>query len=309
MPEEDKKDESDEETESDDVVDEVEEVPQKARARQSVSAEAYGEWNVKKAFTAPVIAKSDEQKERLKACLKSSFMFAPLNDTAFNIIIGAMKEVTVTAGERLITRGDDGEVLYVVEAGSFGCSIPTEDGAGERVVKTCAVGDVFGELALLYNSKRAATVAANEEGVCWSLDRETFNHIVKESAQSKRNQYVDFLAKVPLLETMGSYERSQLADALREETVDENATIVAQGDAGDKFYIVEEGFCIALKDGYKVMDYGPGDYFGELALIKQQTRAASVVAQRESKLLTIDGATFKRLLDMGDLEERASKYT
>lgn len=309
MPEEGKKADSDEETESDDVVDEVEEVPLKSRGRQSVSAEAYGEWNVKKAFTPPVIPKTDEQKDRLKACLKSSFMFAPLDDTAFGIIIGAMKEVTVTAGERIITRGDDGEVLYVVEAGSFDCSIPTEDGTGERVVKTCAVGDVFGELALLYAQKRAATVAATEDGVCWSLDRETFNHIVKESAQSKRNQYVDFLAKVPLLETMGSYERSQLADALRVEMVDESATIVLQGDAGDKFYIVEEGFCIALKDGYKVMDYGPGDYFGELALITQQTRAASVVAQRESKLLTIDGATFKRLLDIKDLEERASKYT
>jgi cAMP-dependent protein kinase regulator len=309
MPDEEKKEDSEEEEESDDVVDEVEEVPVKARARQSVSAEAYGEWNVKKAFTAPVIAKTDEQKDRLKSCLMSSFMFAPLDDTAFNIIIGAMKEVTIAEGEKIINRGDDGDVLYVIESGIFDCSIKDPDGEGDKVVKTCIVGDVFGELALLYNAKRAATVAAREAGVCWSLDRETFNHIVKESAQSKRNQYVDFLAKVPLLESMDSYERSQLADALRAEKVGESVTIVAQGDAGDKFYIVEDGFCIALKDGYKVMDYGPGDYFGELALIKQQTRAASVVAQRESKLLSIDGATFKRLLDIKDLEERASKYT
>lgn len=145
--------------------------------------------------------------------------------------------------------------------------------------------------------------------MCWSLDRATFNNIVKENAQNKRIRYDEFLAKVPLLKSMDSYERSQLADALRIENVQEGATIVTQGEAGDKFYIVEEGACIASKDGEKVMDYGAGDYFGELALIKNQTRAATVTAQSASKLLSIDARTFKRLLDVKDLEERSAKYT
>merc|ERR1712039_140018 len=89
-----------------------------------------------------------------------------------------------------------------------------------KLVKTCEPGDVFGELALLYNCPRAASVIAVEKCILWQLDRDTFNNIVKEAAQKKRQRYDTFLAKVPLLASMDSYERSQLADALRSESND-----------------------------------------------------------------------------------------
>ena len=58
---------------------------------------------------------------------------------------------------------------------------------------------MFGELALLYNAPRAATITADEESTLFSLDRETFNAIVKEASQKKREQYEDFLTTVPIL--------------------------------------------------------------------------------------------------------------
>ena len=68
------------------------------------------------------------------------------------------------------------------------------------------------------------------EFVLWQLDRDTFNHIVKEAAQKKRARYDAFLQKVPLLAPMDAYERSQLADALKVETFDKpGAVIVSQG--------------------------------------------------------------------------------
>ena len=54
-------------------------------------------------------------------------------------------------------------------------------------------GEGFGELALLYNAPRAATITANTPSVCWKLDRDTFNHIVKDAAQRKREKYDNFL--------------------------------------------------------------------------------------------------------------------
>jgi len=311
MPEDEKKDESEEsEEEEDDVQDDAEfeaQIAQPKRGRQSVSAEAYGEWNIKKAFTPPVHPKSDEQKDRLKAVLSNSFMFSRLDDAEFGIIIGAMQEVAVEGSKDIITKGDDGDRLFVIEAGVFDCSLPID---GEwKVVKTCHPGDVFGELALLYNAPRAATVTAKEAGTIWSLDRETFSNIVKENAQNKRNRYDAFLAKVPLLASMDPYERSQLADALRIEKVDDGTTIVTQGEVGDKFYIVEEGACVATKDGENVLDYAEGDYFGELALINNSTRAASVLAKGAVKLLSIDSVTFKRLLDVKELVKRSEAYT
>lgn len=282
--------------------------PLTTKARQSVSAEAYGEWNTKQAFVPPVITKTDEQKDRLKSVLVKSFLFSNLEDNDFGIIIGAMKEVTVNQGERVINQGDAGDFLFVIESGDFDCMIKQADGS-EKVVKTCAAGDVFGELALLYNCPRAATVMSKSASVCWQLDRDTFNNIVKEAAQKKRERYDQFLAKVPLLGSMDAYERSQLADALRPETCKDGQNIMSQGEIGQKFYIVEEGAAYALKDGTNVMEYAVGDYFGELALIANQPRAATVVSRGDSKLLSIDKQSFNRLLNVNDLLERSNKYT
>lgn len=277
--------------------------PQPSRARTSVSAEAYGEWNTKKTFVPPVITKTDEQKDRLKATLTNSFMFANLEPNDLNIVIGAMKEVQVAVDSCVINQGEQGDFLFVIESGKFDCI------KDDVVVKTCQTNDVFGELALLYNCPRAATVKSKEQGVLWQLDRETFNAIVKEAAQKKRQRYDAFLAKVPLLSSMDAYERSQLADALRSESFGDGQVIVSMGENGQKFYIIEEGQAVATKNGNQVMSYGVGDYFGELALIRNQPRAATVTCKGSAKMLSIDKASFHRLLKVNDLLERSSKYS
>lgn len=76
--------------------------------------------------------------------------------------------------------------------------------------------EAFGELALLYNAPRAATIIAKTASTLWQLDRNTFNHIVKDAAQNKRTKYEDFLQSVPILQTMDHYERSKIADAIKE---------------------------------------------------------------------------------------------
>merc|ERR1719473_1672078 len=165
------------------------------------------------------------------------------------IVIGAMKEVKAEPKQRVINQGDSGDFLFVIESGVLDCSIKGVD----KIVKTCEAGDVFGELALLYNCPRAASVDAREACVLWQLDRDTFNNIVKEAAQKKRERYDAFLAKVPLLAGMDAYERSQLADALKSETFADGAEVCREGEDGSTFYIIEEGAAVATKSGNEVM--------------------------------------------------------
>lgn len=312
-------DEEEEEDDGDDDV--VEDMPAPPAnytsrgPRSSVSAEAYGEWNKKRDFTPPVYPKSDTQKTRIREVLGKSFLFAPLDEKDLTLVVDAMQEKTLDKETRIIQEGDDGECLYVIEKGTMDCFKKIQ--GEEKLVKTCVEGDAFGELALLYNCPRAASVQSRDDVVLWSLDRETFNAIVKDAAQKKREMYDQFLKSVPLLESIEQYERNQLADALKQEKFSRNDTIVKQGDPGDKFFIVEEGECIATKtfvSGQKpqeVMQYKSGDYFGELALLKNEPRAANIIAKTDCKVLSIDRRTFKRLL--GPLEEmlkrNVSKYT
>jgi cAMP-dependent protein kinase regulator len=263
--------------------------------RTSVSAEAYGAWNVKKEFEAPRYEKSDEQKGRLMSTLKKSFMFQELEDKDMETIILAMKECFFTAGTRVIAEGEDGDYLFVIEQGALECK-KIIDGQ-ERLVKTCSEGDVFGELALLYNCPRAANVVAKNSCVCWQLDRDTFNYIVKEAAVKRRERYDKFLQSVTLLSAIDAYERSQIADALVTETFSMNEVVVKQDDPGNNFYIVESGTLYALKNDARVRDYKPGDYFGELALLKNQPRAASIIVSSDkARVLSMTRVSFSKML-------------
>jgi len=211
----------------------------------------------------------------------------------------AMKEVPLTAGTKVITEGEDGDYLFVIETGSLDC-LKNIDGT-EKVVKTCNAGDVFGELALLYNCPRAASVVAKDDCICWQLDRETVNHIVKDAAVKRRNKYETFLKSVTLISGISPYERSQIADALKSESFNKGDTIMNEGDPGDKFYIVEEGTLYANKKlaggDKRVMNYKSGDYFGELALLKNQPRAASIIVESDTaKVLSMSRVSFTKML-------------
>uniref|UniRef100_A0A0G4HIE2 cAMP-dependent protein kinase regulatory subunit n=1 Tax=Chromera velia CCMP2878 TaxID=1169474 RepID=A0A0G4HIE2_9ALVE len=312
---EDEEDEDDDEDE--DEVGDLPEFTQVNRGRgprASVSAEAYGAWNKKDTeFKAPVYEKTEDQVTRIKGVLANSFLFSALEAKDLETVILAMQEKTLKAKERPICQGDDGDVLYVVEKGILDCYKKFDGESDEKLVKTCEVGDVFGELALLYNCPRAASVEARDDAVVWSLDRESFNAIVKDAASKKRELYDKFLTSVPLLESMDAYERNKIADALKTETFSDGDFICKQGDPGDKFFLLEDGEAVATKafvegqEPKEVMKYKTGDYFGELALLKNEPRAANVIAKGSCRCAFLDRKSFKRLL--GPLEDILRRAT
>ncbi len=93
----------------------------------------------------------------------------------------------------------------------------SKDDKQPKYLKTYVPGESFGELALLYNAPRAASIQAETNSVLFALDRECFNHIVKDAAMRKREKYEEFLVKVELLHSMDPYERIKIADALKPE--------------------------------------------------------------------------------------------
>lgn len=128
-----------------------------------------------------------------------------------------------------------------MDSGELDCSKVFVRGEEARFLKKYYSGEAFGELALLYNAPRAATIVAATESICWVLDRNCFNHIVKDAAVRRREKYEEFLQKVELLENMDPYERSQLADALKHVEYKEGEYIIREGEWGDVFYLLEEG--------------------------------------------------------------------
>ena len=210
--------------------------------RAGVSAEAYGEFNKKEDFIPRVIEKTEEQKNKIKKRIISSFLFSNLDQKELEIVINAMDEKKYKPNENVITQGESGDCLYVVEEGNLDCTKHfTEDGE-EKYLKTYIPGESFGELALLYNAPRAATIKAKTDCILWVLDRETFNNIVKDSAQKKREKYENFLKKVDILSTIDSYELTQICDAVKSSVYMKGDFIIKEGESGDVFYISQYSY-------------------------------------------------------------------
>jgi cAMP-dependent protein kinase regulator len=272
------------------------------KARSSVSAEVYGFHNQKKEFVAKVNPKKDDQFKRLEEVVKKSFIFNNLDENELKTVLDAVEEARFKVGDKIITEGERGDVLFIVEKGELNCTKVLKKGESPTFLKTYNEGDSFGELALLYNAQRAATITAKTNAILWTLDSETFNHIVKDAAIKKREQYEEFLKGMEILKDINPYELSQICDALKSHTYNVGEKIINEAEDGDQFYIVAEGESYAEKipgpgqPAVKVKDYKKGDYFGELALLKNEPRAASVIASSKCKLLSLDRRSFKRLL-------------
>ncbi|CAH1725291.1 unnamed protein product [Aphis gossypii] len=269
--------------------------------RKSVFAETYNpEEDEEEEGPNVVFPKSDDQRQALAASVKNIFIFRALDPEQMNNVIDAMFDREVHAGDDIIKQGDDGDNFYVIDRGTFEAYVTDADG-NDRLVHTYEHKGSFGELALLYNMPRAATIKAKSDGLLWAMDRQIFRRIVLKSAFKKRKMYEELIEVVPMLKTLQSYERMNLADALVPKYYQDKDCIINQGDPGDGMYFVEEGIVNVLVtsetgEQIKVNQIEKGGYFGELALVTHKGRAASVFAEGKVKLAFLDVDAFERLL-------------
>jgi len=169
--------------------------PAGRQRRYSVSAESDRQSS---SYHKVVIPKTPEQLERIKAATSRSILFTSCDVQQKSDIYDAMSEVKCNAGDIIIKQFDSGDYFYVIDHGTFEVfTQETKDSPQKHVFTYVNVGS-FGELALMYNCPRAATVVAKTDGELWKVDRETFRHIIIESAAQKRKQFEQLISTIPI---------------------------------------------------------------------------------------------------------------
>jgi len=268
--------------------------------RQSVCAEAYNPDEESDDDEVGVVyPKTDVQRKRLNEAVRNILQFKSLEPEQLNQVLDAMFERKTAVDEHVIDQGDDGDNFYIIDEGIFDIYVKI-DGADKKVGAYNNKGS-FGELALMYNTPRAATIVSNTEGIIWALDRVTFRKIVLKAAYKRRQMHETLLGKVPMLAHLNEFERMNVADALESIPFQDGDLIIKQGDEAQNMFFIEKGVVVVkiLDDSgvdVEVTKLEDGAYFGELALVTHKPRAASIYAQGRATVASLDLLAFERLL-------------
>lgn len=265
-------------------------------------------------------SKTDKQRKLIYKAVRDNVLFAGMAYKGILKVISKMWRIEVPKGTSVISQGELGDNLYVVEKGKLGVYIQSQDGVTLRKVDKIGKKECFGELALLYNTPRNATIITTATTVLWAVDRFTFRRVLRNISADKLKSYEKFLANVPLLAPLSFTERSKIAEALDEQTFQEGEVVVKQQKedseirSADAMYIVQSGRATVTRtvgtETYEVKKLKAGDAFGERSLLTNEPRSATVAADTALELLRLDRHAFFLLLGPLEdiLKQRVERY-
>lgn len=183
-----------------------------------------------------------------------------------------------------------------------------------KYLSTLAPGKVFGELAILYNCKRTATIKAATDCKLWAIERQCFQTIMMRSGLIRQAEYTDFLKSVPIFKNLPEETLTKISDVLEETFYRPGDYIIRQGARGDTFFIISKGQVkVTIKQPNSeaekyIRTLHKGDFFGEKALQGDDLRTANIIADEQEGVtcLVIDRETFNQLIS--SLDEIRTRY-
>lgn len=263
----------------------------------------------KHVFQPPSYDKDATTCDRLLEALEGCCIFkAMLSRSELQDLVSAMSLVHVEKGTRIVEQGAAGDALYVVLTGSVDCylersqEVQSSDEPKRRLsfITSRADGAIFGEVSVMCSLKRSLSVYARDDVTLARLESEVYQNLVVQEQFRKRERREECLRSVKLLEMLGDEEIAKLADALQVKMFEPGEVIIHQGDMGEDFFIVQSGECVAtvrtFDDVQEVKRYSDGDLFGELALLKNAKRAATITATSHVEAMYINRHSFERML-------------
>ncbi|XP_076458785.1 cGMP-dependent protein kinase 1-like isoform X2 [Babylonia areolata] len=257
-------------------------------------------------------------KQLIKDAVLENDFLKNLDATQIREFVDCMYEKSVKKGQFIIKEGEPGQHVYVAAEGEF--EVIKED----RVLGTMCPGRAFGELAILYNCTRTASIRAITDVKVWVLDRQMFQAIMMKTGIQRRDENIRFLKSVHILKDLAADKLAKIADVLEIDFFHEGEYIIREGCSGDTFFLINNGQVKVTQavEGYteaqEVRRLKRGDYFGEKALLSEDRRTASCIALPPGvECLTVDRESFNQLIgdlnalrdkDYGDKQRGAQRF-
>ncbi|XP_035405546.1 cGMP-dependent protein kinase 2 isoform X4 [Cygnus atratus] len=276
-------------------------------AKEGVSAEPTTQlYDLSKqarfSFEKSRVQKDFSEKKLITDALNKNQFLKRLEPQQIRDMVECMYERTFQQGSYVTRQGEPGNHIFVLKEGRL------EVFQQNKLLSSIPVWTAFGELAILYNCTRTASVKAITNVKTWALDREVFQNIMRVTAQTRQEQYRSFLRSVSLLKNLPEDKLTKIMDCLEVEYYDKGDYVIREGEEGNTFFIIAKGKVIVTQSTADhsqpqlIKSLHKGDYFGEKALISDDVRSANVIADEyDVECLVIDRETFNQTV--GTYEE------
>lgn len=227
-----------------------------------------------------------------------SALFGDLPVDLLNDLAGRVRLRPFAPGQAVVRQGERADAYYMVRRGRLEVVEEPVAGAGlpGRVLRVIGPGQGFGEAALLEASTRTATVRAVARSQVFEIDKGTFDRLLADRAEAPHFalslQQAVQLQQLPPFSGLGVETLFSLSEHGQWLNVQPGDELFRQGEPGTDFYVVVSGQLDIIEDGRLVNTCGAGDHIGELALLFDQPRTATVRAATPARLYRLDGEGF-----------------
>ncbi|KAG7359243.1 serine/threonine protein kinase [Nitzschia inconspicua] len=249
--------------------------------------------------------KTDEETQFLHQAFVDSdeFLFSNLSNEERDRLVAAMQLRDVKKGTIVIRQGDLGDYLYVLKEGKLTFLVD-----GKEVGSADNPGSIFGELALLYDCPRAATVRADTDCVLYRVSQHTFRHIQTAHALENVDVAREVLKKNKMFEGLSDDTIKTVSDSLLRKPFKKGDTIASKGEEVQGLYIIKEGHVKGTNVSigstkYADIMFDPGEVFGEGQLISGRPAPADMIATTDCVVWVLTKERFFRILGHLDLKQ------
>jgi CRP-like cAMP-binding protein/Zn-dependent protease len=226
--------------------------------------------------------------------------FNELPEDALSDLAGRVRLVAFRPGEPVFRQGDRPTAFYVVRRGTLDVEEENPDTGDTVLLRSLARGDPFGELGLLHASPRTATVRAVDDAELFEVDKPTFDRLLADAidapAFALTLQTMAELRDMPAFAMLGSEGIAEILAHGKWITAAPGEVLVQQGAVGDAFYALRSGRADVVRDGELLRTLGSGSHFGEIALLRDVPRTASVIARTPVRAFRLSREGFDRVV-------------
>jgi cAMP-dependent protein kinase regulator len=233
--------------------------------------------------------------------LAATPLFAGMPSDALQALVANLQLVSLERGEVLFHAGDPSDALYVIVEGELSVQ---GNGPANAELSRLGPGAFLGEVALMTDQPRAATVACLQPAELLRIDRHTLsrvlaNHgdVLRAVLRFVRDRLVDrWMRTSPLFRPFNDAQRIELAARFKFLEIDSGTVVLGAGERPDGLYIILAGQFLVRRNGSSIAQLGPGDLVGETALLSGGVFKSDVVARGKGLALCLPAATFREVI-------------